>query len=118
MAKVSVYPLDLTKKRLQVQGFEDARKHFGKVTSCDKTLYVMKRRVEIDREVLGTDFRAVFFQVRKYDGLMHCLKLTLAEEGVRGLYKGFTPSLLKAIVTSGLMFGFYEEILRIIRETQ
>ena len=57
-------------------------------------------------------------QVRRYDGLVHCLKLTLTEEGVRGLYKGILPSLLKAIVTSGLMFGFYEEILRIVREAQ
>jgi len=34
LAKAGIYPLDLAKKRLQVQGFEIARVKFGKVYIC------------------------------------------------------------------------------------
>lgn len=30
-AKISVYPLDVARKRLQIQGFQHGRKGFGKV---------------------------------------------------------------------------------------
>lgn len=33
-AKTAIYPLDLTRKRMQIQGFEEGRKHFGKTFKC------------------------------------------------------------------------------------
>jgi len=82
-AKVVVYPMDLVKKRLQIQGFE-----YGNV-------------------VVGAN--------RKYRSFIHCMRQIVAYEGVSALYKGFGPSLLKALVTTGLHFSMYEHSLLIIR---
>lgn len=76
-AKVAVYPLDLTKKRLQVQGFEHGRKSFGHTDT--------------------------------YFGLIHCIRRISHVEGISALYKGLSPSLLKAAVSSACIFAFYEQ---------
>ncbi|GFY52413.1 mitochondrial thiamine pyrophosphate carrier [Trichonephila inaurata madagascariensis] len=81
-AKMIVYPLDLIKKRIQVQGFEEARKAFG--------------------------------SVRRYTGLIHCASCILKEEGIFGLYKGFSPSVLKAAFTTGSHFLYYEQTLKVL----
>lgn len=75
-AKIAIYPLDLAKKRLQIQGFE--RKMFGQNFKCD--------------------------------GLIDCIRKTCKFEGLLGLYKGLSPSLIKAVITSALHFGSYELI--------
>ncbi|XP_015445255.1 mitochondrial thiamine pyrophosphate carrier isoform X3 [Pteropus alecto] len=81
ISKTLTYPLDLFKKRLQVGGFEQARVTFGQSPSP---------------------------QVRSYRGLLDCAKQVLQEEGARGFYKGLSPSLLKAALSTGLVFFWYE----------
>ncbi|XP_014779968.1 mitochondrial thiamine pyrophosphate carrier [Octopus bimaculoides] len=75
-AKLIVYPFDVVKKRLQVQGFKEARCQFGKV--------------------------------RSYSGMVSCLQWVFFEEGIRGLYKGLFPTMLKAGSVSGVTFMMYE----------
>ncbi|CAL1530849.1 unnamed protein product [Lymnaea stagnalis] len=82
IAKLLVYPLDVIKKRLQIQGFEEARKKFG--------------------------------AVRHYKGPIHCLVVSVQNEGVLSLYKGLYPSLIKAGVVAGINFCVYENVCRII----
>ncbi|CAB3259635.1 unnamed protein product [Arctia plantaginis] len=78
VAKTAIYPFDLVKKRLQIQGFQHHRKFFGKQMYCN--------------------------------GLIHCVRLTIAEEGFLALYKGYLPSMLKAMLVTALHFAAYDEI--------
>ena len=82
-AKAAVYPLDVVKKRLQIQGFEHGRVGFG--------------------------------QTPGYQGFIHCMRKVGSEEGLRGLYKGLNPSLLKAVTSTGLHFFFYEQACNVLR---
>lgn len=111
IAKAGIYPFDLAKKRLQVQGFENARSKFGKVPVTQiHFLILFYANVEKCLESHVT----FIFQVKKYSGLRHCLIITCKEEGIRGLYKGFVPSTIKAMMTSGLIFALYEEITHLL----
>ncbi|XP_028132390.1 mitochondrial thiamine pyrophosphate carrier-like [Diabrotica virgifera virgifera] len=82
-AKTAIYPLDLVKKRMQIQGFEKGREIFGKVFRCKGMV-----------DALGNVYR---------------------DEGAVGFFKGLSPSLLKACVSSALYFGTYELCCDIIK---
>ncbi|KAG7188885.1 hypothetical protein KM043_008491 [Ampulex compressa] len=79
IAKTVIYPFDLSRKRLQIQGFEAGRKGFGKHFQCK--------------------------------GLIDCIRVTVREEGVPGLFKGLVPSQVKAASTTALHFTVYEQAL-------
>lgn len=81
-AKSAVYPLDLMRKRMQVQNFDHGRKSLGKTFTSN--------------------------------GLLDGLVLVFRNEGVRGWFKGLSPSLLKAVVTSAIHFSSYELICKMI----
>ena len=48
-------------------------------------------------------------QARVYSSLLHCLSTVVRTEGVRGLYKGFTVSLLKIAPAAGVSWWLFEE---------
>ncbi|KAL7061073.1 hypothetical protein AAHC03_010180 [Spirometra sp. Aus1] len=82
VAKSAVYPMDVAKKRLQVQGFEEARCAFGRLHSSRN--------------------------------LRDCIFTMCREEGPFSLFKGLSPSLLKACVSIGVRFGVYEEVCSLL----
>ncbi|XP_041862729.1 mitochondrial thiamine pyrophosphate carrier [Melanotaenia boesemani] len=58
--------------------------------------------------------RAQFGQVRSYRGLTECMVKIAKEEGVRGFFKGLSPSLVKAALSTGFTFFWYEFFLNVI----
>jgi len=51
---------------------------------------------------------------RQFNGLIDVYKKTLASDGVRGLYRGFGPSVLGIIVYRGLYFGVYDSLKPVV----
>lgn len=80
--KILLYPLEICKKRLEIQGFDRSRYKFG--------------------------------ASKHYNGLVDCIQTILREEGLKGMYKGLNPTLLKAAVTTGIHFSVYDQICHMI----
>ncbi|XP_074553086.1 mitochondrial thiamine pyrophosphate carrier-like [Halichoeres trimaculatus] len=59
--------------------------------------------------------RVHFGQVRSYRGLQDCVLQIAKEEGLRGFFKGLSPSLVKAALSTGFTFFWYEFFLDVIR---
>ncbi|XP_055535266.1 mitochondrial thiamine pyrophosphate carrier-like [Wyeomyia smithii] len=82
--KLLVYPLDLVKKRLQIQGFARNRQTFG-------------------QHFIANHMLQCLYEVAQYEGL-------------RGFYKGLSPSLLKAGFTSAFYFAIYDQLLSVFNK--
>lgn len=111
ISKAITYPFDLFKKRLQVGGFEAARVHFGQVSSSASCFTFS--------ELIFWAFQHISpvspVQVRSYRGLVDCMLQIAREEGVRGFFKGLSPSLVKAALSTGFTFFWYEFFLNAMR---
>lgn len=73
VSKIAVYPFDLVRKRLQMEGLNGAEMQKVKQT------------------------------------WWHCIKSIVKQEGVRSLYKGLAPSLLKVAPANAVTFMVFEE---------
>ena len=93
-SKSLLYPLDVAKKRLQVWNSKDIL--------VNSQIFPQVSGWEAGRVGLG--------QTVNYQGLRHCVVNLIAQEGFRGLYKGFSPALIKAAATTSIHFAAYEHI--------
>ncbi|KAI1213958.1 mitochondrial thiamine pyrophosphate carrier 1 [Annulohypoxylon truncatum] len=82
VAKTGVFPLDLVRKRIQVQG--------------------------------PTRSRYVHKNIPEYRGTVSTVRQVLQREGVRGLYRGLTVSLIKAAPASAVTMWTYERVLNML----
>ncbi|KAI1420605.1 mitochondrial dicarboxylate carrier protein [Xylaria sp. FL1777] len=79
IAKTGVFPLDLVRKRIQVQG--------------------------------PTRSRYIHRNIPEYAGTVRTIQQILQQEGVRGLYRGLTVSLMKAAPASAVTMWTYERVM-------
>ncbi|KAI0432140.1 mitochondrial dicarboxylate carrier protein [Xylaria sp. FL1042] len=82
VAKTGVFPLDLVRKRIQVQG--------------------------------PTRSRYIHRNIPEYTGTVRTIRQILTQEGVRGLYRGLTVSLMKAAPASAVTMWTYERVLNFL----
>ncbi|KAJ7087884.1 mitochondrial carrier [Mycena epipterygia] len=47
---------------------------------------------------------------RQFNGLIDVYKQTLAADGIKGLYRGFVPSIVGIMIYRGAYFGFYDSL--------
>ncbi|EEH21481.1 mitochondrial thiamine pyrophosphate carrier 1 [Paracoccidioides brasiliensis Pb03] len=84
IAKTGVFPLDLVRKRLQVQG--------------------------------PTRGRYIHTNIPVYYGVWRSMRDIVAQQGVRGVYRGLTVSLIKAAPASAVTMWTYEHVLGLLKE--
>ncbi|KAK2833546.1 hypothetical protein Q5P01_017435 [Channa striata] len=62
--------------------------------------------------------RVHFGQVRSYKGLVDCVVQIAKDEGARGFFKGLSPSLVKAALSTGFTFFWYEFFLNVMHNVR
>ena len=85
LAKTAVFPLDLVRKRLQVQG--------------------------------PTRSKYIHTNIPEYRGVIRSLIQINRREGVRGMYRGLTVSLMKSAPASAITMYVYERTLHLMMHT-
>jgi solute carrier family 25 thiamine pyrophosphate transporter 19 len=86
ISKTGVFPLDLVRKRLQVQG--------------------------------PTRTRYIHRNIPEYKGVVGTMRMILKSQGVRGLYRGLTVSLIKAAPASAITMWSYERALMVLKQIE
>lgn len=71
---------------------------------------VIKTRMQLDNELGSQHESRNIFHNRYYRGLVRGAARIAHEEGIRGLYKGITPSLMREASYSSLRLGLYEPL--------
>ncbi|KAL3677869.1 hypothetical protein R1sor_020825 [Riccia sorocarpa] len=85
-AKVCCHPLDVVKKRFQIEGLQRHPRYGATI------------------------------QIKEYKGMRDAITRILAEEGLAGLYKGTFPSVVKAAPAAAITFVVYEYMAELLKD--
>ncbi|KAK0604681.1 hypothetical protein LWI29_018166 [Acer saccharum] len=75
------------------------------VCLCTNPLWLVKTRLQLQTPL---------HQTQPYSGLYDAVRTIMREEGWRGLYKGFVPSLFLQVSHGAIQFTAYEELRKVI----
>ena len=89
LSKLAMYPLDTVKKRMQLLAL---------ATSTTRTVVPLP------------------LPLQQYNTIWNCCKHIFRNEGMQAFYKGLTPSLIKAGISTSVVFGSYESFYGIYNE--
>lgn len=78
----------------------------GAAAGASSSVFVYS--LDYARTRLANDAKTSKGGSRQFNGLLDVYKKTLATDGVRGLYRGFVPSIAGIVVYRGLYFGLYD----------
>lgn len=53
-------------------------------------------------------------QTLPHKGMWACMTTTVKNEGLKGLYRGFLPGMIKAVATTSVNFWFYEYAISVL----
>jgi len=96
-AKLLTMPMDVVKKRFQVNTFDMRKDSPAKLVLP----FFSRKRTSSNQPAGGH---------RGFTGIWNCLRGIVAHEGIRGLFKGTVPSLLKAGPNSAITFVVYDSV--------
>lgn len=63
-------------------------------------------------EVIRTRLQNQSVKPFKYKGIFHAIKVIMAEESIRGFYKGLPTNLLRTVPSSAMTILTYEMLVR------
>lgn len=82
---------------------------------CSKTLVypldLLKKRMQV---VGFSEGRADLGITRQHVNFRDCVRSVLRDEGITALFKGWTPSALKAFLATALHFVWYEQACKLL----
>ncbi|KAG9326607.1 hypothetical protein KVV02_006118 [Mortierella alpina] len=80
----------------------------GAAAGATSQLFVYS--LDYARTRLSSDAKGKGGSARQFNGLLDVYRKTLASDGVAGLYRGFTLSIVGIVIYRGLYFGLYDSI--------
>lgn len=86
------------------------------IINATNPIDVIKIRMQLENELTRQKGLSVL-QNRYYDGFVKGAHQIYKDEGIRGLYKGLFPSLLREAIYSGIRLGAYEPIKVVLGAT-